>query len=220
MIALEFEDALDLLNEHGIHVGPGRAVENIEDAVAFAADRPIDLFLSVPFAESHPARIVSNLRTPQIVGHAYRMLEAQARHVPAARILARRVVDAGNDVAVDAREDGLLGKVIEIRDGSRAACRLHPLGAEQAEAMLAEFGAPDGNVQGKARTRRLAHLLVRVSGVLDVPGVERVTLDPVRVCDDSYHVLGARIASRRDLRLDRSVDGRAHERSAFHASRT
>ncbi len=217
MIFVDVEDALELLREHGIQVGAARVVGSVEDASAFAARHPIDLYAFVPFSESHPGQTIEDLHGPDSIGEAYRRLERYTLGAPKARIVARRAVPAGTDVVIDARHDPALGRIVEIRSGAHVASRPHPLAAHRAEAMLEEFHTKHGIASNEARTRMLAHLLERVSGILDDGSIDRLTLDPVRVHGNSYHVLGVRATAKRPLGLNRRLAPHAHDRKGHYA---
>ena len=118
-------------------------------------------------------------------------------------------MEAGTDVVIDARDDAVLGRIVEIRGGGHVAHGYHPLGEDHAEAMLAEFHAKHGIASSDARTRMLAHDLMRVSKKFENDAIVRITLDPVRVHDNSYHVLDVHILVKRPLHLNRRIAPRS-----------
>jgi len=151
------------------------------------------------------------------IRHAYRRLQERVLARPGARILARRILEDGTDIVVEARDDAVLGRIVEVRGGGHVAHRLHPLGEEQAEGMLGEFHARHGIASSEARTRMLAHLLVHVSEIFEDDAIERLTLDHVRVADNSYEVIDVHIAAKRPLDLKRRLGRHAHDRKGFYA---
>lgn len=217
MTTIDFEDGLELLHEHDIRVVRARVVDSAEDAVAFAERHPIELGTLYWNADSTPKDFESDLQTTDRIRNAYRRLEERSRALPGARILARRSVEAGADVVIDARDDAILGRIVELRGGGHAAHRLLPLGERQAEALLGEFDAKHGIAANETQTRMLANLLLRISDICADDAVARITLDPVRVRGNSYDVLAVHVAAKRPLQLHRRLAKHAHDRKGYYA---
>lgn len=216
MTIIDFEDGLELLREHDIRVVRARVVESADDAVSFAARRTIDLRILAP-SDVDERTIEPGLRASDKIRGAYARLHERVLAHPGSRILARRILEVGNDVAIEGRDDADLGRIVEIRSGDRAAHRLHPLGEQRAEAMLAELHAKLGVASSGARTRMLAHLLLHVSSVFDDEAIERVVLDQVRVADNSYEVADAHVFAKGPLAFERRRGGPARERDGYYA---
>lgn len=217
MTNIDFEDGLELLREHDIRVISTRVVDSAEDAVAFADRRTIELGLLESGADSTPKAFETDLHTTDRIRHAYRRLETRKGSLPQTRILARRQIETGTDIAIEARDDAVLGRIVEIRGGGHVANRVVPLGEDQAEAMLAEFHAKHGIASSEARARMLAHILLRVSEIFADDAIVRMSLDPVRIAENSYDVLAAHIVARRPLMLHRRLAKDAHDRKGYLA---
>ena len=218
MTTIDFEDGRELLRQHDIRVVRARIVDSAEDAINFSARRTIDLCVLAAQAETAPSDIEERLRSPDKIRHAYTRLQEHSLAHPGSRILARRILEDGTDVAVEARDDATLGRIVEIRGGTHVAHRLHPLGEDQAEGMLVEFHAKHGIASSEARTYMLAHLLLHVSEIFEDDAIERMTLAQVRVADNSYEVVDVHVVANRPLDLNRRLGRHAHDRKGYLSS--
>lgn len=218
MTTIDFEDGRELLREHEIRVVRARIVDSAEDAIAFSARRTIDLCALAANAETPPTDIEHDLRSTGKIRHAFARLQERVLGRPGSRILARRILEDGTDIVVEARDDTTLGGIVEIRGGSHVAHRLHPVGEDQAEGMLAEFHAKHGIASSEARTRMLAHLLLHVSEIFEDDAIERMTLDQIRVADNSYEVVDVHVVANKPLDLKRRLGRHAHDRKGYLSS--
>jgi hypothetical protein len=203
-------EGLEFLHEHGINIAPTRYVDSSEDAVFFAAGRPLELRVAAANGAARPeAPPEAGLRTASEIRQAYDRLAPT-------RVIARHQAEAGTNITIEGRDDEKIGRIIELRCGTHAVHRLHPLSLDQAEVMLSEFRSKRSIAGGEKAARMLAHLLVRVSEVYADETVTRLLLDPVRLHDNRYEVLDAAIWSKRALRLNPRLDRHARDKKSFY----
>jgi ATP-grasp domain len=205
-------EGLEFLREHGIAIAPTRYVDGSEDAVFFAAGRPVALRIAasavggIARSEAPPE---AGLRTASAIRQAYDRLAP-------ARVIAQHQAEAGTNITIEGRDDEKIGRIVELRCGAHTVHRLHPLSLEQAESMLSEFRSKRGIAASEKAARMLTHLLVRVSEVYEDESISRLLLDPVRLHDNRYEVLDAAIWSKRALRLNPRLDKHARDKKTFY----
>ncbi len=209
-------DALELLREAGIRVARARYVESPEDAVFFADGRPIVLRVVLSGSLATPTATGNALQTTDAIRHAFKSYEPQADTFATGHVLAQRSISSGTDIAIECRNDEELGRIVELRSGSHRVHRLVPIESLQAETMLDDFHAKHGIAHDAKSTRMLAHLIERLCVIFADPGVTRITLDPVRLHDSTYDVLGAAVEARRALPLKPRLARDAHDSKAFY----
>ena len=209
-------DALELLREHGIRVVRSRYVDSAQDAVFFAEHRPISLSTVSSGNRSHPPIAETDLRKSSAIRHAYDRIAPHVEKSANGHVLAQRIIEAGTDIAIECRNDPTLGPIVEIRSGTHHVHRLALVDEMQAEAMLGEFHAKHGIAPAEKATRMLAHLILRVCAVFAEAAIERVTLDPIRLHDSTYDVIGASVEARHPIALNRRLGKHAHDRKASY----
>lgn len=216
MTTIDFELGRELLREHDVRVVRARVVDSAEDAIAFAARRTINLYALPVQNGALPSDIEHDLRSTENIRRAFARLKERCLARPGSRVLARRILEEGTDLVIEARDDAKLGRLIEIRGGGHVAHRLAPLGEDQAEAMLVEFHAKHGVASSEARTRMLAHLLIHVSDIFEDDAIDRMTLGQVRVADNTYEVVDVHVVAKKPLDLHRRLGRHAHDRKGFY----
>ena len=209
-------DALELLREHGIRVVRSSYVDSAQDAVYFAEHRPISLRAVSSGHSANPPIAENDLCESQAIRHAYERIVSHVEKSANGHVLAQRTIEPGTDIAIECRNDPTLGPIVEIRSGTHHAHRLAPIDELQAEAMLNEFHAKHGIAPAAKATRMLAHLLLRVGAVFAEDGIERVMLDPIRLHDSTYDVIGASVEARHPIALNRRLGKHAHDRRASY----
>lgn len=209
-------EALELLREYGIHVARTRYVDSGEDAVFFAEGRSIALRVIVSGNGTVPHPVETGLRQQEAIRHAYERLAPQAIIHAGGHVLAQHEVDAGTDIAIEGRDDPSIGRIIELRCGERRVHRLHPLTPDLSMAMLSEFQSKNGIASGEKAAHMLSHLLLRVSELFSEDAIESIMLSPVRLHDNSYHVLHAVISAKRSLPIRKRLDRHAHDKKAAY----
>lgn len=209
-------EALELLREHSIHVARTRYVDSGEDAIFFAEGRPITLRVVVSGngAVSHPSE--GGLRQSEAIRQAYERLVSAAHAHAGGQVLAQHEVGVGTDIAIEGRDDPSIGRIVELRCGERRVYRLHPLTEDLSTAMLSEFHSKNGIAAGEKATHMLSHLLLRVSELFSDDAIESMLLSPIRLHDNTYHVLNAVISAKRALPLNKRLDKHAHDKKAAY----
>jgi hypothetical protein len=203
-------EGLEFLHEHGMTIAPTRYVDSSEDAVFFAAGRPI--VLRAGNSADGPRREApteAGLRTASEIRQAYDRLRPD-------RVVAQHQAEAGTNITIEGRDDEKIGRIVELRCGTHAVHRLHPLSLDQAEAMLSEFRSKRGIAASEKAARMLTHLLVRVSEAYEDENISQLLLDPVRLHDNRYEVLDAVLRSKRALHLNPRLDKHARDKKSFY----
>jgi hypothetical protein len=188
---------LDLLRERGVRVARSRYVTSAKQAVGFAARGPIALRLVPGLYVSGSSIAINDLTTAQMVRHAFERLASQAEKFAGGQILAQRMVDPGTDIAIRCRADAALGRIVEVRNGVHRVQGVAPLDARGAQAVLTEFFQRAHVALDPAAIGALTLLLVRVCAIFVNTASSRLTLDPVRLHNDKYDVIGATLEMRR-----------------------
>ena len=188
---------LDLLRERGVRVARSRYVTSAKQAVAFAARGPIALRLVPALYAAGSSIAINDLTTSQMVRRAFERLASQAERFAGGQILAQRMVDPGTDIAIRCRADATLGRIVEVRNGVYRVQGVAPLDARQAQAVLTEFFGRARVTLDPAAIRTLTRLMVQVCAIFVNTASSRLTLDPVRLHDDKYDVIGATLEMRR-----------------------
>jgi len=188
---------LDLLRERGVRVARSRYVTSAKQAVAFAARGPIALRLVPALYASGSSIAINDLTTSQMVRRAFERLASQAERFAGGQILAQRMVDPGTDIAIRCRADAALGRIVEVRNGVHRVQGAAPLDARAAQAVLTEFFERAHVALDPAAIRTLTRLMVQVCAIFVNTASSRLTLDPVRLHDDKYDVIGATLEMRR-----------------------
>jgi hypothetical protein len=188
---------LDLLRERGVRVARSRYVATAKDAVAFGARGPIGLRLVPGWYGSDRPIAINDLTTSEMVRRAYDRLAAQAAKFSEGQILAQRMVDPGTDVTIRCRADAALGRTVEVRSGVHRVQGIAPIDARQAQALLTDALARAHIAFDPGAIHVLALLLVRVCAIFVSTASSRLTLDPVRLHDDTYDVIDATLEMRR-----------------------
>jgi hypothetical protein len=188
---------LDLLRERGIRVARSRYVTNARQAIAFAARGPIALRLVPPWHDSGLSLALTDLATTPMVRHAFERIASQAEKIAGGQILAQRMVAPGTDIGVRCRADSMLGRIVEVRSGLHRVRTVAPIDSRQAQALLADFFDKARVTLDPRAMGTLALLIVRACTVFVNTASSCLTLDPVRLHDDSYDVIGAALEMRR-----------------------
>jgi hypothetical protein len=209
-------ETLELLRERGIHVARTRYVDSAEDAVFFSERQAIELRVIASGSEA-PDIVETKLKGDDTIRHAYDRVAPHAKALTTGHVLAQLQVANGTDIAIEGRNDPKLGRIIELRCGAHHVHRLHPLTEDLAESMLSDFHSKRGIAANEKATRMLVHLLERISSVYEDEAIERVLLDPIRLHDNSYHVLNATIASKRSLSLHKRLARDAHDKKSAYS---
>jgi hypothetical protein len=188
---------LHLLRERGIRVVRSRYVTNAKQAVAFAARGPIALRLVPTLYDSGSSLALTDLSTSTMVRHAYDFIAAQAEKFAGGQILAQRMLEPGTDIGIRCRADAALGRIVEVRSGAHRVRGLAPIDLHQAQTVLADVFEKAHVAFEPGTMRTLGVLMVRACTIFTNTVSSRLTLDPVRLHDDSYDVLDAMLEMRR-----------------------
>lgn len=204
-------DAFELLKEHDIRTVRSRYVDSEEDAIAFASGRPIVLRESVTGRGGDSWSAAERLEGTHKIRHAYEKIAA-GNASALARVLAQEWVPEGADLSIETRADDPGGPMIHLRLGNHIAQRLCPPAEPDAEAMVDELHSGHALIRGAHQKRMLAHLVCKVGALVDKQDLTRLDLNPVRMHENEYVVLGATIESARKPRLHRRLAPDAHDR--------
>jgi hypothetical protein len=200
-------ETFDLLHHYGIHVARTATVDTADEAIAFAARRPITLrpegsprdavALEKPLGDTHSIR------------HEFdRLLPEPSTPV---QLLAQSAVEHGVNIAIEGRRDPKLGPILVLDVGTHKVERACPLDESGGTDMLQEFGSKHGVASSGQHRAMLARLLAHVSTMFLDAELTSFRLDPVRVHDNTYHVLDAALDSPRHPHYRKRLEPHAHD---------
>jgi hypothetical protein len=223
-MTIDFLEALALLEHAGIRVVRAKYVDSAEDAVAFAmrSEAPNSRVLpTVLRSEPHDGETAQPRATAGVVLHSSAAIQteygrlAATTQTAATRILAQEYVGAGTDIALVYHAEDPGQKYLELRSGEHGAEQLLPIDESGARILAEHMLAHDHRGRSEKSRRMLEHLILRVCGLLDEFPIDTLELDPVRLHDNSYTVLGAAITAPSRLRVDRRLTSHARDRKAY-----
>lgn len=201
----------ELLHHYGIHVARTSAVDTADEAIAFAARRPITLR-----PEGSPREAVvqeRHLSDTDAIRHEFdRLLPEPSTPV---QLLAQSAVERGVDVVIEGRRDPKLGPILVLDVGTHRVERMCPLDESGAESMLDDFGSKHGIGSSAQHRGMLAGLLAGVSEMFLDAELTSLRLDPVRIHDNTYHVLDATIEAPRRPHFRKRLEPHAHDRKGY-----
>jgi hypothetical protein len=204
-------ETFDLLHHYGIHVARTAEVDTADDAIAFAARRPITLR-----PEGSPREAVvheRHLGATDAIRHEFdRLLPEPSKPV---QLLAQSAVERGVDIAVGGRRDPELGPIIVLDVGSHQVERQCPLDESDAKSMLDDFGSKHGVASSAQHRGMLARLLACASEMFLGAELSSFRLDPLRVHDNTYHVLDAVADAPRRPHFRKRLAPHAHDSKGY-----
>ncbi|MGD0473864.1 MAG: hypothetical protein ABSB70_11735 [Candidatus Velthaea sp.] len=222
-MTIDYIEALGLLEHAGIRVVRAKYVDSAQDAVAFATRREARDPRVVPIVLSnvpregaipgHRAAPVQALQSGPAITAAYERLAA-ADESREQRILAWEYIAPGTDIALAYRVDDLGKAYLELRSGEHGTEQLLPIDETGARMLVEHMLAHDHRVRSEKSRRMLEHLVLRVCGLLDEFPINALELDPVRLHENSYTVLGALLTAPMHLRVGKRLANHAHDRKA------
>ena len=218
-------DGFHALEHYGIHVARSAYVDSPEGAIAFAARRTAHDERMVPIL----LRIVEAGQTSPVARHAVDVPlpdDATIRRAYAAvtanldltqrHVLAQEAVAAGTEIALVGRFDQRLEqKVVTLSSGQHGAEATVPLAAARAETLVMNFRPFHHHGASEKNRRMLEHLLLRVSEFFENDGVVGFELDPLRLEENTYAVLDAKVAVRHPLHLKERLSRHAHDAKEY-----
>jgi len=221
-MTIDFLEALNLLEHAGIRVVRAKYIDSAQDAIAFATRREARDPRVVPIVLSTAAGDDSTLRrragdddalhSGTAIQAAYERL---ANITTAPRILARDYVGSGTDIALAYGRNDKGQEFLELRSGDHATEQLLPIDETGARLLVEHMLAHDHRGHSEKSRRMVEHLILRVCSVLDEFPIEALELDPVRLHENSYTVVGASITAPSRLRVEKRLPKHAHDRKAF-----
>ena len=204
-------ETFELLAHYGIHVARTATVDTADEAIAFAARRPITLR---PEGSPHEAVIhEKHLGDTDAIRHEFDRLLPEPS-VPV-QLLAQSAVERGVDIAIQGRRDPEAGPILILDVGSHQVERTCPLDELGAGSMLDDFGSKHGVASSAQHRGMLARLLVAVSEMFLEAELTSLRLDPVRVHDNTYHVLDASVDSPRHPHYRKRLAPHAHDAKGY-----
>ncbi len=204
-------ETFDLLHHYGIRVARTAPVDTADEAIAFAARRPITLR---PEGSPHEAVLHErHLADSHAIRHEFDRLLPEPS-IPV-QLLAQSAVDRGVDITIEGRRDPELGPVLVLGVGTHQVEATCPLDEAGALAMLAEFGSKHGVASSAQHRAMLSRLLASVSELFLEAELTALRLDPVRVHDNSYHVLDAVVESQRHPHYRKRLEPHAHDAKGY-----
>jgi hypothetical protein len=212
-------EGLFALEQSGIHVARCALVDSPENAIAFASRRTAQDERFVPISLRAASKSQADPDEQSLLGEAairagFSRLVAK---VPVARVLAQVAVECGTDVAIHVCTDERDRSFVTLRGRTHGAEQPMPLDAERARLLVDGF-RDFGHKPAKAAESMLEHLLLDVAGFFNEHGIERLTLDPVRLHEGSYSVLDATMVAPRPLHVKAGLAAHAHDRKHFTPS--
>jgi len=206
---IDFIETLHALDHLDIRVVRAAYADSADSAIAFAArrdmhdPRAVAIVLSrtddgkgAPGTGAFPALALAD---ETAIRAAFDALMAAA---PAgSRILAREYVAPGTDVAIVGRTEAGR-KYMELRAGEDGVRRMIPLTEIGAELMAGHFLSRDHRGSDKHRRRMLEHLTLRAAELFATAGIDSLVLDPIRLHENGYTVLGAAIEASTALHFE------------------
>ncbi len=210
-------EGLRALERAGIHVARCSYVDSAENAIAFATRRTADdeRFIAISLravSASQPEPEDGSLASETAVRRAFARLVAQ---IPATRILAQIEVERGTDVTVHGCTDERGRKFITLRGRTHGSEQPMPLDAERTRRLVESFMG-FGHKPRKATQTMLEHALLDVAAFFERSGIERFTIDPMRLHERSYSVLDATMSAPRPLHVKPRLEPDAHDRKGHY----
>jgi hypothetical protein len=222
LMTIDYIEALGLLEHAGIRVARAKYVDSAQDAVAFATRGEARNSRVLPVVlRGVPNDGATAQRRPSAdeVLHSSTTIQAAYQSIAAAgfagRVLAQEYVGAGTDIALAYRTDDAGQKYLELRSGEHGTEQLLPIDESGARMLVEHMLAHDHRGRSEKSRRMLEHLILRVCGLLDEFPIDTLELDPVRLHDNSYTVLGAAITAPSRLRVEKRLASDARDRKAF-----
>jgi acyl-CoA synthetase (NDP forming) len=222
-------DAATLLGVYGIELCPQRVVTSLEDAVSAAAGLGFPVAMKLADGTVHKTE-VGGVRTDLADAAAVRAAYSEMVTDRAVDILVQPMVAGGTELIVGGLQDRQFGPVVMVGAGGIFAdlladrrFRLAPVGAADAEAMIAElrFAKLLDGYRGRPPVSRpaLAQLVVRLGWLVENhPEIAEIDLNPVIGRGDQLVAVDAKIrlaaaAPRLDVTV-RQLSPTAAQRSA------
>jgi hypothetical protein len=223
-MTIDYIEGLALLEHAGIRVVRAKYVDSAQDAVAFAMRREardpriVPIVLSGTPGEganaSYPSGADDALNSSAAIQGSYERL-AHPDAAPAQRVLARDYIASGTDIALAYGTNDSGHEFLELRSGDHSTEQPFPIDATGARALVEHMFAHDHRGRSEKSRRMLEHLIVRVCSLLDEFPIKTLQLDPVRLHDNSYTVLGAAIAAPSRLHVEKRLPNHARDRKAY-----
>ena len=206
---IDLLDAFALLEEYKIIVARTGYVDSAENALVFANTRPIVLYPLQADGHWYDRARGEPASNDKTVHDVYRRLSEKF----GARLLAQVDVESGTDVIVSG-EERKGEKIVRFVSGTHDVERVCPLSEDAAESMLAEFHASKGLGSGEKLMRTLAHMLVKVAAMYVESEIDDFVLH-VRVHDNGYKVLDAKMMTERMPKITKRLGRHAHDRKSY-----
>jgi hypothetical protein len=221
-MTIDYLEALALLEHAGIRVVRAKYVDSAQDAVAFATRREARDPRIVPIVLNGAPHEVSKprhrpaaddaLHSSAAIQDAYERLSSAT---PGQRVLAQEYVTGGTDVALAYGINDSGHEFIALRSGDHSTEQLLPIDETAARALAEHMLAHDHRGRSEKSRRMIEHLILRVCGLLDEFPIEALELDPVRLHENTYTVLGAAIAAPSRLKVEKRLPNHARDRKGF-----
>jgi hypothetical protein len=208
---LKTVETFDLLHHYDIHVARTASVDTADEAIAFAARRPITLR---PEGSPHEAVAQEkHLGDTHAIRHEFdRLLPEPSTPV---QLFAQSAVERGVNIAIEGRRDPELGPILVLDVGTHAVERTCPLDEGGALSMLDDFGSKHGVASSAQHRAMLARLLGHASEMFLDAELTSFRLDPIRVHDNTYHVLDAVLDSPRHPHYRKRLAPHAHDEKGY-----
>jgi hypothetical protein len=223
-MTIDYIEALRLLERAGIRVVRAKYVDSAQDAVAFATRResrdprilPIVLIGvqrdgALPQRRNSADDVVQSGAAIQV---AYERLAAQDE-TSAPRVLAREHVAGGTDITLAYKTNDSGQKYLELGTGEHRTEQLLPIDETGARMLVEHMLAHDHRGPSEKSRRMLQRLVLRVCGLLNEFPIDTLELDPVRLHENSYTVLGAALTAPSRLHVEKRLTNHARDRKAY-----
>jgi hypothetical protein len=223
-MTIDYIEALGLLEHAGIRVVRAKYVDSAQDAVAFATRREardpriLPIVLIGVLRDGAPAqrRAAADdvLHSAAAIQAAYERLAARTETL-APRVLAQEYIAGGTDVTLAYKTNDSGQEYLELGSGEHTTEQLLPIDETGARVLVEHMLAHDHRGRSEKSRRMLEHLVLRVCGLLDEFPIDTLELDPVRLHENSYTVLGATLTAPSRLHVEKRLPNHARDRKAF-----
>ncbi len=199
---MEYSKANLLLKRYGIRAVDNKYISSAEDAVKFAAGKPIVLkaISNKALHKTKSGLIQLNLNTPQDIAAAYKLLSKRAQKFRPYKIQAQHMVKNGIEIIIGGKVDGQFGQLILIGLGGiyveifkDFALRVCPISKYDARTMINQLKSKKVLAPDEKGEQLLESLLIKVSKMLSENNITELDLNPLILHDGTYDAVDIRI---------------------------
>jgi len=194
---LDYTAAYKIMKKYGINAAPADYVSSAQEAIKFAAGKPIVLKVISKKAlhKSKSGVVRLGLSKPEEIKSAYISLKKRAGKLKLKpyKILAQRMSKGGIEVIVGGKTDHQFGKLVLIGLGGiyvevfkDVALRLCPLRRYDAQAMIDQLKSKSIVAPNPATEKMLCNVLMKVSKMLQNENISELDLNPIIVNNNRY----------------------------------